>query len=286
MLADLVHLSVTGLLIGSLLALGAVGLSLTFGVARFANVAHPDFMMLGAYATFALNVLAGWPFGLAAVAGVGLALLVGVPIARVAYDKLPVTSTVQLLIISIGVSFVLRHLVLLLFGSELFQYAVPLQRAKVFGPVRLTPNQMATILTALVLALALHLLLSRTKLGRILRAMADNPVLCQIAGVDVERARIAMWVIAVLSAAVGGVLLGLNLVIQPNMGWDLIIPIFASAILGGIGNPYGALGGAAVIGLAQEWSTLVIPSVYKEAVAFTVMALCLLFRPRGIWGAK
>jgi branched-chain amino acid transport system permease protein len=275
---------VTGLLIASLLALGAVGLSLTFGVARFANVAHPDFMMLGAYTTFAFNTLAGVPFGWAALLGVAGAVLVGVPVARIAYDRLPVTGTVQLLIISIGVSFILRHAVLFVFGSNLLQFAVPLQRPYVWGPVRLTPYQILTLVVAAVLVLAVHLLLSRTKLGRILRATADNPVLTEIAGADVARARLAMWVIAVLLASVGGILFGLNLVIQPNMGWDLVIPIFSAAILGGIGNPYGAMAGALVIGLVQEWSTLVIPAAYKEAIAFGAMALCLVFRPRGLWG--
>jgi branched-subunit amino acid ABC-type transport system permease component len=191
---------------------------------------------------------------------------------------------VQLLIISIGVSFILRHVVLFTFGSGLLQFAVPLQRPYVWGPVRLTAYQLLTLVVAGVLVLAVHLLLSRTKLGRILRAMADNPVLCEIAGADVGRARLAMWAIAVGLAATGGVLFGLNLVIQPNMGWDLVIPIFAAAILGGIGNPYGAMAGAVVIGVGQEWSTLVIPSMYKEALAFSAMALCLMFRPRGLWG--
>ena len=127
LIGELVHLTVTGVLVASLLALGAVGLSLTFGVARFANVAHPDFMMLGAYTTFALNVLLGVPFGWAAVLGVAGALLVGAPIARIAYDKLPVTGTVQLLIISIGVSFILRHAVLSC-RQRLLQFALPLQR--------------------------------------------------------------------------------------------------------------------------------------------------------------
>jgi branched-subunit amino acid ABC-type transport system permease component len=281
---ELIHLTVTGLLIASLLALGAVGLSLTFGVARFANVAHPDFMMLGAYATFAFNALAGLSFWWAAPLGVLAAIVVGVPVARLAYDKLPVTGTVQLLIISIGVSFVLRHVVLFTFGSGLLQYAVPLQRPYVWGPVRLTAYQLLTLVIAGTLVLAVHLLLSRTQLGRILRAMADNPVLCQISGADVGRSRFAMWVIAVALASVGGVLFGLNLVIQPNMGWDLVIPIFSAAILGGIGNPYGAMAGALVIGLGQEWATVVIPSMYKEAVAFTMMALCLILRPRGLWG--
>lgn len=272
------------MLSASLLALGAVGLSLTFGVARFANVAHPDFMMLGAYTTFTLNALLGVPFWPAAALGVGAALLVGVPVARIAYDKLPVTGTVQLLIISIGVSIALRHVVMFFFGSNFLQFAVPLQRPYVWGPVRLTPYQLVTLAVAGALGLGVHLLLRRTKLGRILRAMADNPVLCEISGADVGRARLAMWVIAVLLAATAGILIGLNLVIQPNMGWDLIIPIFSAVILGGIGNPYGAMAGALVIGLVQEWSTLVVASTYKETISFAVLALCLMFRPRGLWG--
>jgi branched-chain amino acid transport system permease protein/neutral amino acid transport system permease protein len=284
LLFELIHLTVTGLLIASLLALGAVGLSLTFGVARFANVAHPDFMMLGAYTTFAFNAVLGLGFWPSALLGIAAALVVGVPVARIAYDKLPVTGTVQLLIISIGVSFILRHVVLFIFGSGLLQFAVPLQRPYVWGPIRLTPYQILTLAVAALLVLGVHLLLSRTKLGRILRAMADNPVLCEIAGADVGRARLAMWTIAVGLAATGGVLFGLNLFIQPNMGWDLVIPIFAGAILGGIGNPYGAMAGALVIGVGQEWATLVIPSMYKEAIAFSAMALCLMFRPRGLWG--
>lgn len=284
LIGELAQLTVTGLLVASLLALGAVGLSLTFGVARFANVAHGDFMMLGAYATFAFNALVGVPFWWAALLGIVATLLVGVPVARVAYDKLPVTGTVQLLIISIGVSFILRHAVLFAFGSGLLQFAVPLQRPYVWGPIRLTPYQLLTLFAAAALVLAVHLLLSRTKLGRILRAIADNAVLTEIAGADVGRARLAMWLIAVLLASTGGILLGLNLVIQPNMGWDLVIPIFSAAIVGGIGNPYGAMGGALVIGLAQEWSTLLIPASYKEAIAFGAMALCLMFRPRGLWG--
>lgn len=284
MVDEFIQLTVSGVLIASLLALGAVGLSLTFGVARFANVAHPDFMMLGAYGVFAFNALAGVPFVWAAPLGVLAAIVIGVPVARFAFDKLPVSGTVQLLIVSIGVSLVLRHLVLFAFGSSLVQYAIPLQRPFIWGPVRLTAFQILTLAVTAVLVLAVHLLLTRTRLGRILRALSDNPVLCEITGADVDRARLAMWVIGVGLAAVGGMLYGLNLVIQPDMGWNLVIPIFSAAIVGGIGNPYGAMGGALVIGLVQEWSTLVIPSVYKEMVAFAAMALCLLIRPRGLWG--
>lgn len=284
MFSEFVHLTVTGLLVASLLALGAVGLSLTFGVARFANVAHPDFMMLGAYGAFTFSTLVGLPFGWAAPLGVLAAVAIGVPLATLAYDKLPVSGTVQLLIISIGVSLVVRHVVLFAFGSSFLQYDVPLQRPYIWGPVRLTAFQMLTIVMAAGLVFCVHLLLTRTRLGRILRAMADNPVLCEITGADVGSARLAMWAIGVALAAVGGVLYGLNLVIHPNMGWDLVVPIFSAAIVGGIGNPYGAMAGALVIGLGQEWSTLVIPSMYKETFAFAAMAVCLMFRPRGLFG--
>jgi branched-subunit amino acid ABC-type transport system permease component len=195
-------------------------------------------------------------------------------------------KNVQLLVVSIGVSFVLRHIALLIFGPTPTQFAVPLQRPWVWGPVRLTVYQVATLVIAGALILAVHLLLTRTRLGRILRAMADNPMLCQVSGVDVDRARLAMWSIVVLLGAVAGILFGLNLVLQPNMGWDLIIPIFAAAILGGIGSPNGTLAGAVTLGVALEWSTLVIPFQYKEMVAFGVMALCLLLRPRGLFGGR
>jgi branched-chain amino acid transport system permease protein/neutral amino acid transport system permease protein len=286
MIDHLVDLSVTGALIASLLALAAVGLSLSFGVARFANVAHPDFMMLGAYATLGYNVFLGVPFWAAASLGIATALALGVGVAWLAFDRLPVSGNVQLLIVSIGVSFILRHAVLLVFGANPAQFAVPLQRPWVWGPVRLTVTQIATLVVAATLVLGVHLLLSRTRLGRILRAMADNPSLCQVTGVDTGRARLTMWAVAVLLAAVAGVLFGLNLVLQPNMGWDLIIPIFAATILGGIGSPYGALAGALTLGLALEWSTLVLPFQYKEMMAFAVMALCLLLRPRGLFAGR
>ena len=162
MLDHLVHLSVTGVLIASLLSLAAVGLSLSFGVARFANVAHPDFMMLGAYATFAYNVVLGWSFWAAAALGITTALIIGVAVAWLAFDKLPVSGNVQLLVVSIGVSFVLRHVALLIFGATPAQFAVPLQRPWVWGPVRLTAYQIATLLVAGALILGVHLLLTRT----------------------------------------------------------------------------------------------------------------------------
>ncbi len=262
-----------------------MGLSLTFGIARFANVAHPDFMMLGAYTTFAFNVFAGVPFGWAALLGVAAALLVGVPVARLAYDKLPVTGTVQLLIISIGVSFILRHVVLFVFGSSLLQFAVPLQRPYVWGPVRLTVYQIVTLVVAAVLVLAVHLLLSRTKLGRILRAIADNPVLCEIAGADVD---------AGAPRDVGD---------RHRPGRHRRHPVRAQPrdpAEHGLGPRHSDLlrrhprrhrqplrrdGGRARDRPRRRVVDAVIPSAYKEMIAFVAMALCLMFRPRGLWSA-
>ena len=281
---ELASLTVSGVLAASFLALGAIGLTLTFGIARFANIAHTDYMTLGAYGVFLFNGPLHLPLWVSVILGLGAAIILGVASASLAFDRLRVKSPVALLIISIGVSLVLRHLIQFFFGGAFRQFDLPLERPFVWGPVRLTASQIVTLAVAVALMLAVHLLLTRTRLGRILRAMADNPSLCEITGADVERFRLALWAIVLTLASVAGVLFGLNYVIQPNMGWNFLIPIFSATILGGIGNPYGAMLGALVIGVGQEWSTLFIPSVYKEVVAFAVLAACLLLRPQGLWG--
>jgi branched-chain amino acid transport system permease protein/neutral amino acid transport system permease protein len=283
-MAELVNLTVSGSLTASFLVLGAIGLTITFGVLRFANIAHPDFMMLGAYSAFFFNGVLGLPFLPSALLGLCSAVLIGTAIAWIAYDRLDVRGPVPLLIVSIGVSLVLRHVVQFLFGSDFRQFSTPLQRPYVFGPVRLTSSQIATLAVAVLLVVAVHIILTRTKFGRTLRAMADNPTLCEIAGVDVAHARITVMGIAVFLAATAGILFGLNFIIQPSMGWDFLIPIFSATILGGIGNPYGAMVGALTIGVTQEWSTLFLSPVYKDVVSFAVLALCLLLRPQGLWG--
>ena len=155
MVAEFIQLTVSGVLIASLLALGAVGLSLTFGVARFANVAHPDFMMLGAYGVFAFNALVGVPFVWAAPLGVLVAIVIGVPVARFAFDKLPVSGTVQLLIISIGVSLVLFAISCCLHSARVScSTRFRCSARSCWGPVRLTAFQILTLAVTAVLVFA------------------------------------------------------------------------------------------------------------------------------------
>jgi branched-chain amino acid transport system permease protein len=283
-ISEVAQLVTNAVLIGSLVALGAVGLTLTFRVGKFANVAHPEFMTLGAYSTFAYNAGLGLPLPAAALVGVITAVPLALLVAQLTFELLPVRTRVQMLIVSIGLALVIRGAIRLAFGSELLQYETPLQRPLVLGVVLLTPTQLVTLLVAVCMMAATHFVLVSTRTGRILRALGDNPRLCEVSGVDTRAARTRMWVLTLALATVGGVLYGANLVIQPGMGADLLIPIFSAAVLGGLGNPYGALAGALLVSLAQELSTLVVPSVWKEAVAFGVLALCLLFRPNGLWG--
>jgi branched-chain amino acid transport system permease protein/neutral amino acid transport system permease protein len=127
------------------------------------------------------------------------------------------------------------------------------------------------------------LFLQRTKLGKAMRATSDNFNLALISGIDTERVVILTWLLGAGLAAAGGVLLGMSVRLQPIMGWDLLLPIFAATILGGIGSPYGAMAGAVIIGLAEELSTPFIPNEYKTAVSLVLLVLVLLVRPRGLF---
>ena len=129
----------------------------------------------------------------------------------------------------------------------------------------------------------IHYILQKTKIGKAMRALSDNMDLARISGIDVDRVILWTWVISMGLAAAGGVLYGLVTSVRPNMGWVLLLPMFAAVILGGIGNPYGAMAGGLIIGLSQEISTAFLPTEYKLAVGFTIMILVLLLKPEGIF---
>jgi branched-subunit amino acid ABC-type transport system permease component len=163
-------------------------------------------------------------------------------------------------------------------------FDIPLQRPwKVFG-AHITPEQVEIIGWSLAIGVMLHLLLAHTRIGRAMRAVADNPMLAAIRGVNAGR--VTAFTTAICGALFGltGVFAGLDLVIEPLVGWNLTIPIFAAAILGGIGSPYGAILGAVLVGLAEEATILVLPSTYKIAVGFVIIAVLLLVRPQGLFG--
>ena len=303
-----------GLVFSSIIVLGSIGLSLVYSIADFANFAHGDTMTVGAYTTLVTfgavggvggpSVL-GLPaaFFLALSAGFAVAALVAVVTEKVVYDPLEVGS-IGLLITSIGVAFIYRGLVQMVFSAEPTRYGVqrlrPIESLIPYG-VRVTYHDVAIVVTSVVLVGCLHALLQYTDLGRKMRAMADNPELARVSGIRTDRIRLVTWTIGGGLAGVGGVFLGLFNRLSPRMGFNLLLLVFAAVILGGIGSVYGAMLGGLLIGMIHEAMPLLsdvgelLPLVpdafgvpigieYAEAVAFVIMVAVLLVRPTGIAG--
>ncbi len=192
-----------------------------------------------------------------------------------------------LVIASFGASLMLRNVVVFIWGSQPQYYTRSIAIAREILPgVRVSANEIFVVVLTALLMLALHLFLSRTALGKQMRAVSDNPALAQVTGIDVRRVVRWTWIIGGGLAAVAGVMFGLTVQIAPEMGFNLILPMFAAAILGGIGSVYGAVLGGLIIGLAESLSVPLIGAEYKPAVAFALMFLILLVYPRGILGEK
>jgi len=282
--AQLAQLIVNGVAVGSIIALAAVGLTLTYGILRLANFAHGDFMTLGAYLTLLANTI-GVNIWLSMILGA-----IGTVAGMLLSEKLlwsPMrdrrAASTTLIIISIGLALFIRNGIILIWGGSNRDYNLPVSPAiPIFG-LRVPQNQLLVMFLAVLAILALHLLLQNTKIGKAMRAVADNVDLARVSGINVDRVVIWTWVIAGSLTAVGGSMYGLITAVRPNMGWFLILPMFASVILGGIGNPYGAIAAALVIGITQEVSTPWLGSQYKQGVGLFIMILVLLLRPKGLF---
>lgn len=285
MVHEILQLTVYGIVLGSILTLGAIGLSLLFGILRFAHFAHGDLMTVGAYMALTFVGVLGLPlwaaFGLALVGG----SVVAVVIDRLVYRRLRRTAPVILLIASVGVALVLRSLVQFIWGPDTQVFSQELQLPLRFLGLRIKPSQLNIIVGAVVLVAMVHFFLQRTRMGKAMRAMADNPDLARVVGIDTDRVVIWTWIIGTSLAVAAGIFLGIDTRLQPTMGWHVLLPIFAATILGGIGKPYGAIAGGMIVGIASELSTMVFPSVYKPAVAFALMVAMLVYRPSGLFGA-
>ena len=282
---EIVQLLIYGVVLGSILALGAIGVSLTFGILRFANFSHGDMMTLGAYFAL-LGVWAGLPVlaagVLAALATAGSALVID----RAIYRRLRRTQPVILLIASFGVALILRSLVQLIWGGSNQVYTTAIQLPIVVEGIRIKPDQITIVAGAIVLVVGLHLFLQRTTIGKAMRAMADDIDLARISGIDTERVVMWTWVIGAVMAAAAGVFLGLDTRLHPVMGFRILLSVFAAAILGGIGKPYGAIAGGFTIGIAEEMSTLFLNPAYKAAVSFAILVAMLVWRPTGLFGGR
>lgn len=300
MLLEALQLTVYGLISGSVLALSGIGLSLTFGILKFANFSHGDIMTLGAFfALLTLTVLHmlgldgaplaplsfGWPMILSALVAMLATAAAAVGLDWLVYRHFRRTGPAILLISSVGVAFGLRSIVQFTWSPQPQYYIRKIQIAHDYWGLRVKPDQIFIVVFTAVMVLTLHLFLTRTKLGKAMRATADNMELARVTGIDTDRVVRWTWLIGGALAAAGGVLAGIeNKFITPELGWHMLIYVFAAVILGGIGNPYGAMVGGLIIGISGELSTLVIDTVYKPVVAFVIMVGVLLFRPTGLFG--
>jgi len=305
----MLQLIADGLIVGSVIALGAVGLTLTYSILRFANFGQGEFMTWGAYlavsalaAVMALTGLGvmtpiepfsfGWPLLAALVISAALTAGLALLLDWLLFRRLRKGQAITLVIASFGAALALRNLLQFLYGtlpeyySREIQIALRLVPRDVMGGLRITPDQLLVIGLTAVVVVALHLLLTRTTLGRAMRATAMNPALARVAGVDVEGVVRATWVIGAVLAAIAGIFAGLVGQIRPMLGFDLLLPLFAAAILGGIGSVWGAVLGGFIVGLAESFSVPLFGAEYRAATAFLVLIAILLLRPTGIFGER
>jgi branched-chain amino acid transport system permease protein/neutral amino acid transport system permease protein len=299
------ELIVYGIVLGSIIALGAIGLTLLYGILRFAHFAHGDLMTLGAYVVLVLNVdvlpglgvpegkLEPLSFGWRLLGSliVAMAVTAGVALAidRLLYEPLRQrrSSPVILAIASLGVAFILRSLIYIIWGPQFLFYTQELRPAwELPLEVRLRPDQLFILGLALVLVVWLYLFLQRTQLGKAMRATADNPQLAWVCGIDTPRITAWTWLLGAALAAAAGVLYGIDAQLRPDMGWSFLLPLFAAVLLGGIGSPVGALVGGLILGVVQQVSTAFLLPTYKPAVAFLVLIILLFVRPRGLFGGS
>jgi neutral amino acid transport system permease protein len=288
-LHDWAQTSLNGVISGSYFALGAVGLTLVYGTLKLVNFAHGDMLTLGAYAAFAVNVSLGAPLAvavvLAAVAAAALAVMTEHGMWRPMRAKR--AGALQLMLMSLGLAFVIRYGIQFFAGTEPRGLDVDVLSSVELLGLRIGRTELVVVLIGFGVLTVVGVMLRATLLGKQVRAVADNFSLAEVTGIDTDRAVSITWLLAGALAGLAGVLYAASVgTMTPNLGFFLLLSLFAAVILGGIGSAYGALIGGLVLGVAQEWSTLVIDARWKLAVGFLILIATLLVRPQGLFGAK
>ncbi|MCS6931702.1 MAG: branched-chain amino acid ABC transporter permease [Acetobacteraceae bacterium] len=282
---------VNGIVLGCVYALGAIGITMIFGILRFGHFAHGDMMTAGAYIALALVWASGMPVLWVLPAAMLLTAALGAGLHWAFYRPLDTGtgSTIVIVIASFGVALMLRSAVQLFFGVDITTYQRGFQTPIwIADTIRILPRHLWIIGLTIALVVALHLFLTRSRLGKAMRAMSDNRALARISGIGTMRVVLAAWAVGGALAAAGGVFLGIDTQLSTQMGWNLLLPMFAAAVLGGIGNPVGAALGALVVGVAEELVTFpwfgepLLSPAYKSAVSFAILVALLVWRPTGL----
>lgn len=282
------RLSVQGIRFGLIIAMCAVGLSLIFGTTGLTNFAHGEMVTYGALVAFLFNVTIGWHLYIAAPIAIVICVLTGSALDRFFWRPLRNRGTglIAMLVISIGLGIMIRYLFNIQFGGFTRTYAqFSLQREGIhIGPVNLVPRDLIGMIISVIALVAVALVLQRTQMGKATRAVADNRDLAASSGINVDRVINFVWAAGAGLAGLGGILQGLSEQVSWQMGFQLLLLMFAGVTLGGLGTAYGALVGSMVVGVVMEVSTLWIPSEFKTVTALGILIVILVFRPQGILG--
>ncbi|WP_439121738.1 branched-chain amino acid ABC transporter permease [Marivita sp.] len=297
---------VDGVLVGSILSLGAIGLTMAMHMLRFANFSHAELLSIGAYAALVFDGLFGaiypglsiaiaplsltWSLSIAILISMALTGLSAVLIDKLVFKRVRAKGgELSMVFASFGVAMIIRNILGLIFGLSPKLYSQDIVFAIVVSRdpfLLIKPDQVFTLIAALLIMLILHLVLSRTTFGYSLRAVAENPTLAQVSGINLSRMIVLIWLIGGGLAAAAGVFYGLTNQINPVLGRDLVLPIFAATIVGGIGSIYGAVLGGFIVGLASNLALVVLPSGYSPAVPFLIILAVLIVRPHGLFGEE
>lgn len=297
-----------GLIIGSVISLGAIGLSLTSSIVGFSNFSHGELLAWGAYLAFLVATAVtsiqdqlavpigpfsfGWGLVMGMVVAAALTAVLALALDTILFKRLRKQGSITLVIASFGAALVLRNLLLFWQGgvpkyfSRNLQIAIPLLPRSSWGGLRFTPDQLLVLALTLCAVSALHLFLRYSVMGRSMRATALNPALAQVTGIDTERVLRATWLIGGALAALAGVFAGITVQLRPTMGVELLLPLFAAVILGGIGSVWGSVWGGLLVGLAESASVTMLGAEYRTAAAFIVLIAILLLKPNGLLGEK
>ncbi|MCG7632307.1 branched-chain amino acid ABC transporter permease [Gordonia McavH-238-E] len=290
--AELTRLAIDGIRFGLIIAITGVGLSLIFGTTGLTNFAHGELVTLGAVIAWVINVKLGVQLIpatiLAVIVGVGIGILNELGLWRPLRRRR--TGLIAMLVVSIGLSLVLRYLILIFFSdrAEPFDdYQAQTQIGS--GPFAITPVNLACIVISIVVLLGVAVLLQRTRIGKAMRAVADNKDLAESSGIDVDRVILFVWALAGGLATLGGVMFALSELggrVQWEMGFKLLLLMFAGITLGGLGTAYGALLGCLIVGLLVQLSTYILSPDLKYIGGLLILIIILTIRPQGILGSR
>lgn len=289
---QLAQLIVDGLITGTILALTGVGATLVFGIQRIANFAHGEYLTLAAFAAYAFSVVFGVNLAVSVILAMLATGLIAIGIHLLVLRPLRGRGLVAMSLITVGLGMMLRNLVFMFAGPQLRELPIDQMVVYRLGPLTISPGQLLAVIVALIVAPTLTYFLARTRLGKSMRAVADNRDLAAVSGIDVKAIGNWVWFLAGILAGLGGVMFALvQGTFDPNLGYQVLFLIFTTVVLGGIGSAYGALIAGMVLGLAMELSTWSgffggLDARFKPILAFATLIALLLFRPQGLFGRR